>query len=125
MNDLRIAATDNSPEVIFDINAKKLKLKGICTAEDPKEIFDPVFAALDEYLKKNKALLIEVYLNYFNTSSSKYLLYLFLKVSNKPEIKPHITVNWVVDNDDSDLEESGFIFEEITGLKFNYSTGDN
>lgn len=120
MKSIHIDPTHSSPEVTFDFSEKKLTIKGICTPENPKLFFEPIIEAFEEYQKQYKELTIDIFLDYFNTGSSKCLLNLFMKASTNPEIKINTIVNWIVDSEDSELKESGIIFEEITGLKFNY-----
>jgi len=114
-------STKSSPEIIFDDQEHKLFIKGICTPENPIHFFQPVVDILEEYLTNNNQLIIDIYLDYFNTGSSKCLLNLFSKVANTSNhVKSNTIVNWIVDEDDSELKEAGEVFEEITGLKFNY-----
>jgi hypothetical protein len=118
---LHIVSTKSSPEIIFDDQEHKLFIKGICTPENPIHFFQPVVDILENYLTTNNQLIIDIYLDYFNTGSSKCLLNLFSKVANTSlEVKSNTIVNWIVDEDDSELKEAGEVFEEITGLKFNY-----
>ncbi len=35
-------------------------------------------------------------------------------------LKVNTTINWIIEEHDPDIKESGVLFEEITGLKFNY-----
>lgn len=120
MNRIVIDSTHNTPEVIFDPQLKKISIKGICTPENPREYFKQIFRLMDEYLSNTKELTFEIHLNYYNSGSTKCLLHLFMKIVIDPVIKAGATINWIIDNDDDELKESGQIFEEITNLKFNY-----
>ena|SRR5258706_11867840 len=120
MEKIEIEATHNTPNIVFDPVEKKLLIKGICTPENPRAFFKPLFMAMDEYLKTTKQLTFEIQLNYFNSGATKCLLHLFMKTAINPEIKAGVTINWILDGDDEELRESGMIFEEITNLKFNY-----
>ncbi len=117
---IEIEATGSTPEIILDIEAKTLQIKGICTPENPRLFFEPVFQAMDDFQKNNEKILVEICLDYFNTGSSKCLLNLFYMISNNPTLKTNSEVNWVIEDSDPDIKESGLLFEEITGLKFNY-----
>lgn len=120
MKKIHIEATHSSPEVSFNFNENKLIIKGICTPENPKLFFAPIIEAFEEYQKIYNDLTIDIHLDYFNTGSSKCLLNLFLKASLNPNIKINTIVNWIADAQDMELKEAGQVFEEITGLKFNY-----
>lgn len=117
---IEIEATGSTPEIILDIEAKTLQIKGICTPENPRLFFEPIFQAMDDFQKSNEKILVEICLDYFNTGSSKCLLNLFYMISNNPTLKTNSEVNWVIEDSDPDIKESGLLFEEITGLKFNY-----
>jgi hypothetical protein len=115
MKDLIIEATISTPKVEFSVSTGVLKITGICTPENPKEFFLPITDALLEFQGKNQDLIIEVFLDYFNSGSSKALLNIFIETS-KSNIRT--IVRWI--SEDEELKESGIIFEEITGLKFDY-----
>ncbi len=117
---LNIERTQSSPSVVFNFEEHKLIITGICTPENPKLFFAPIIEAFDEYQKNHTILTIDIYLDYFNSGSSKCLLNLFFKASNNPDIKMNTIVNWIIDEDDSELKEAGEVFQEITGLNFNY-----
>lgn len=115
MKNLIIEPTIGTPKVEFDAKAGTLKISGICTPENPKHFFEPVMDKLTEFQTTGKTLTIEVFLEYFNSGSSKALLNLFIytsKASNETIIR------WV--SEDEELKEAGFILEEISGLKFKY-----
>jgi hypothetical protein len=120
MNRIVIASTHNTPEVIFDPQQKKVSIRGICTPEHPREYFRQIFMLMDEYLSSTSELTFELHLNYYNSGSTKCLLHLFMKIAVDPIIKKGAVINWIIDDDDEELRESGQIFEEITNLKFNY-----
>ncbi len=120
MNKTVIEAGHNTPEVIFDPENKKISISGICTPENPRMYFKQIFMLMDEYLKENKNLSFNIHLNYYNSGSTKCLLHLFMKIAVDPVIKAGSEVNWIIDEGDLELKESGQLFEEITNLKFNY-----
>lgn len=117
---INITSTHSSPSVVFNFEEQKLIISGICTPENPKLFFTPIIEAFEEYQRQYKTLTIDIYLDYFNTGSSKCLLNLFQKASSDPDLKINTIVNWIISDDDSELKEAGEVFEEITGLRFNY-----
>lgn len=117
---INITSTHSSPSVVFNFEEQKLIISGICTPENPKLFFTPIIEAFEEYQRQYKTLTIDIYLDYFNTGSSKCLLNLFQKASSNPDLKINTIVNWIISDDDSELKEAGEVFEEITGLRFNY-----
>ena len=118
MSALHILPTISSPEVVFSFEVNKLIIKGICAPQYPILFFEPIIEAIEEYQKTKSNLTIDIYLDYFNTGSSKCLLNLFSKTAINPDIKINTIVNWIVESGDSELKEAGEVFQEITGLKF-------
>ncbi len=122
---LEIEATSSTPEVLFDVENKSLTIKGICTPENPRLFFEPIFQTMNDFQINSDALTVEICLDYFNTGSSKCLLNLFYMISNHPTLKANSVVNWVIEDSDPDIKESGLLFEEITGLTFNYPNNNH
>lgn len=115
MKNLIIEPTIGTPKVEFDVKTGFLKIAGICTPENPKQFFEPVMDKLNDFQATGKALTIEIFLEYFNSGSSKALLNLFMetaKTSNETNI------HWL--SEDEELKDAGIILEEISGLKFKY-----
>lgn len=119
-SNIKIDSTESSPRVVFNFEENKLIISGICTPANPKLFFEPIIEAFDNYQRMYNILTIDIYLDYFNTGSSKCLLTLFQKASSNPNLKINTIVNWIISNDDTELKEAGEVFEEITGLRFNY-----
>lgn len=120
MENLYIPKTLSTPDVLFNFSEKKLSITGICCPENPKLFFAPIFQSFQEYQKDAKELTIDICLNYFNTGSSKCLVMIFQSIYSDPQMKEKAIINWISENDDLELKESGEVFEEVTGLKFNY-----
>jgi hypothetical protein len=119
-NNIYIESTLSSPEVNFNFATNKLTITGVCTPENPKLFFDPIINAFEEYQKLYNEVTIDIYLDYFNTGTSKCLLNMLFKSAGMELEKTNTIVNWMVDNEDSELLESGQMLEEISKLKFNY-----
>lgn len=115
MKDLIIEATLDTPRVEFNVQEGTLKISGICTPANPRNFFEIIMEKLTEFQTLNKALVIEVFLEYFNSGSSKALLNLF---SGSAKAQKKATIRWIFE--DEELKESGVILEEIAGLKFEY-----
>jgi hypothetical protein len=118
MENLKIQLTHNTPEVIFDIASEKLSIKGICAPENPKYFFDPVIDKLNEFLNKHQKLVIDVYLEYFNSGTSNCLLNILEIASSSISNKADLKIIWT--SEDIDLKESGLTLSEISGLEFEY-----
>lgn len=118
MTDLLIEQTIDTPSVVFDITKSILKIKGICTPENPRLFFEPIMEKMLEFRNAHKELTIEVSLDYFNSGSSKCILDLFVAASKDLRKTDTIKVKWF--SEDEELKDAGITFEELSGLKFEY-----
>lgn len=115
MKNLIIEPTIGTPKVEFDLKAGLLKITGICTPENPKQFFEPIMEALRDFQETGRALNIEIFLEYFNSGSSKALLNLFLETAKTTN---ETNIHWL--SEDEELKDAGIILEEISGVKFKY-----
>ena len=120
MENFNILPTKVTPKVTFNMDKKSLEFKGILCPENPYIFFTPIIEALRKYLNENTEMNFRIELDYFNSGSSKCLLSLFKTVADIQPIKIESTVSWITESNDEDLVEAGKLFEEITGLKFEY-----
>ncbi len=106
---LFINRTDKTPEVDFNPLAGTLKLDGCSIPEDADRFYGPLFELLERYCQAPAPhTTIAVALNYFNSSSSKYLLDL-LRLVDELHVsgKANATLEWYFEPDDLDMEEAG------------------
>lgn len=115
-----IPSTKSTPKVTFNFDEKSLEFIGILCPENPTLFFTPILNELKKYIMENSSLKFKIQLDYFNSGSSKCLLTLFKTISEVEHLKKHSSVHWVTETNDEDLIEAGKLFEEITGLKFEY-----
>jgi|LakMenEpi03Aug12_release.lakeMendotaPanAssembly.Ray.scaffolds.fasta_scaffold1060896_2 hypothetical protein len=131
MDVLILESTENTPGIILDHNKNFLEFIGESRPEDVKKFFTPIFDWLDTYknhlyfLADKSGSTINVDCNfkmeYFNSSSAKYILDLFMKLGeiNKGNSNVNVNVNWHYNEMDEDMKDAGEEFEKLTGLKFN------
>lgn len=128
MNKLILEATDSTPAVILDHLENKFEITGEASPEDSKLFYSTLFNWLDQYknhlyflnnegnAKPN--LVFTFHLNYVSSSAIKYT-YNFLQ--HIEELKPlcnSITIKWLYDKDDTDMEENGKEFTTMVNLPF-------
>jgi len=122
MENLVIEGTKQSPSVNFNADTGKLELSGRSIPENSFEFYNPLLEWLGEYAKNPKEqTVLKVYLEYFNTSSSKYILEVLKKL--KEVLKNdgvEVKVDWCYDEDDEEMMETGEDYEDVTGLEFDY-----
>jgi len=122
MSNVKIEATDRSPEINFDFGAGKLSIKGESYPEDVTAFYGPVMEQLDAHLEsmESGSLEIDFELVYFNSSSAKILMGLFDNLDEAASGGSKITINWHFDVDDDTMEELGEEFaEDLEHAAFN------
>jgi hypothetical protein len=114
MPNLKIAATDRTPEVDFDFDKRQLKLKGESYPEDVAKFYGPLFEALDNLLRGlgDDACSFEFELIYFNSSSAKAIMSILERLEDAAAAGASVTVNWYYDEEDDTMRELGEEFGE-------------
>ncbi|MDY6800366.1 MAG: DUF1987 domain-containing protein [Bacteroidota bacterium] len=116
MKDLIIKETEKTPSVALSTNGV-LKIEGRSIPEDAAKFFKPILDWTKEFTTGE--IRVDIKLEYFNTSSSKFILEMLRLLENNPENK-NILVNWFYEEGDLDVLESGQYFESIIGIPFKY-----
>jgi len=101
-----VTVTDETPEVVLNPAENIFLLKGKALPEDANEFFSPIIDWFSAYIKETSGKMVfDFELDYFNTASSKYILDIFLLFDEYAD--KDITVNWIYNEDDEDMEEAG------------------
>jgi hypothetical protein len=122
MDNLKIPATERSPDVDFDFAAGILSLKGESYPEDASTVFGPIFAALNRFLgeAEGREVRFDFELIYFNSSSAKALMNMFQMMENAAGRGVRLVVNWHFAADDETMKEFGEDFaEDLEHVTFN------
>lgn len=121
MADLTINSTSKTPSITF---AEKghLEIKGRSIPENSVEFYKPVMDKLEEYGTSPKPqTTVTIQLEYFNTSSSKCLLDIFKKLEQLNKAGSQVSINWLFEEDDEDMQEAGEDYQAIIQIPFNIS----
>jgi hypothetical protein len=116
MKDLVIKETEKTPSVALSTNGV-LKIEGRSIPEDAAKFFKPLLDWTKDFTASE--IRVDIKLEYFNTSSSKFILEMLRLLENNPDNK-NILVNWFYEEGDLDVLESGQYFESIIGIPFKY-----
>ena len=116
MKDLIIKDTEKTPSVALSTNGV-LKIEGRSIPEDAAKFFKPLLDWTKDFTYKE--IRVDIKLEYFNTSSSKFILEMLRLLENNPD-NNNILVNWFYEEGDLDVLESGQYFESIIGIPFKY-----
>src|SRR5690606_343653 len=119
MDNLHLVASPKTPQVNFDSKTGTLELRGRSIPENSIEFYQPLNEWIDNYgVNPCANTVIDVKLEYFNTSSSKCILDLFKKLERLNGSKTEVSVNWYFEVDDEDMEEAGEDYQAIVRLPF-------
>ena len=121
MQNLVIPATARTPAVNFDFARHHLKLAGESYPEDVTEFYNPVFAALDDYLQTlgHGKCRFDFELIYLNSSSAKAIMMLMDKLDAAAANGAKIDVFWFYDAEDDTMQELGEEFgEDLANAEF-------
>lgn len=119
MEALLIEGTQKTPTVQFDPEKGVLEIKGRSIPENSIEFYKPLVDWLEEYSSSpsNKTI-VNVHLEYFNTSSSKCILDVFKKLETLHKGNNDVQINWYYEEDDEDMLEAGEDYESIIRVPF-------
>jgi hypothetical protein len=116
MENLKHEGSSKTPEVDFN-SSGELLLKGRSIPENSIEFYKPLIEWIESYSQSpNSATVLNVQLEYFNTSSSKCILDVFKKLESVSGSE--VSVKWYYEEDDEDMLEAGEDYEAIIDLPF-------
>lgn len=111
--------TSKTPSIRFDAEQGVVEMKGRSIPENSTEFFKPLVDWLDEYADNPaKNTIVNIHLEYFNTSSSKCILDIFKKLEAIHKAKNNVMVYWYYEEDDEDMLEAGEDYESIIRVPF-------
>lgn len=121
MENLEIAATDRSPEIVFDFAGHHLRIRGESYPENVSSFYGPVLDALDGYLAGlgTGGCRFDFELIYFNSSSAKAIMTILEKLDEAAGEGADVAVHWYYDPDDDTMQELGQEFgEDLAHARF-------
>lgn len=123
MKELKIAATDDSPEIHFDRASGTFSISGKSLPEDVVEFFRPVVDWLEAYSKDPlEKTPVDFKLIYFNTASSKLILDILMLLEEMHQQGHEVLVRWHSLESDEDMQDAGEEYAELVELPFEYLT---
>lgn len=126
MSNLKLDATERTPEIDFDFETHVFCLRGESYPEDVTEFFGPIIDRLKEHLEAQEGaeITFNFELIYFNSSSAKVMMDIFDLLDEAAE-ENTVTVNWYHEEDDDHMEELGEEFgEDLEEATFNLKVKD-
>jgi len=113
--------TTSTPYVLVDEEKGYMKLEGRCFHENVGAFFKEISDWLDGYLSTDFGLFtFDNAINYLNSSTTKLLYNMLLKMDQFASDKNKIVVNWITTEQNEIMIECGEDFqEEMENLQFN------
>ena len=116
MESIKLEGTPKTPTVEFSANNGVLLLKGRSIPENSIEFYKPLINWIENYSASAPSkTVLNVKLEYFNTSSSKCLLDIFKRLERAGDA---VTINWYYEEDDEDMLEAGEDYDAIIDIPF-------
>ena len=116
-----LEATANTPKILLDPEQGRVVISGSSSPFSPTNFFTPVLEWFEHYRVSGKDhLQVFIMLDYFNTYTSKFLLYLIRKCDTMTKEKKHVKIYWYFDPEDSDMREFGEHLNGICKSAFEY-----
>jgi len=118
---VEIEKTSSTPYVLLDAEKGYMKLEGRCYHENIVTFFKEINEWIDDYLKSDFGnFTFDNAISYFNSSTTKILLTMLLKMDKHVSDDNKITVNWISAKDNDIMLEFGEdLAEELENLTFN------
>ena len=119
METLLIEGSAKTPTIKFDAEQGIIEIKGRSIPENSIEFYKPLIDWLEKYSGKPKTnTIVNIQLEYFNTSSSKCILDVFKKLEGINKAGSAVTIHWHYEEDDEDMLEAGEDYQAIINVPF-------
>jgi hypothetical protein len=106
-----------TPRVLMNIETGKCEITGESYLEDTHFFYQPIIDWLDRYIKEVKGSIeFSIKLNYYNTSSSKYILEMLRNLKVYKEAGGKVEVFWYYPEIDTNILEEAEDYREFLGL---------
>lgn len=126
MEKLTLAPTLNSPGVNLNPETNKFDFTGESRPENVRSFYLPILEWLEQFAtevsgkKGNTPLEFSFNLEYFNSTSAKYILDVFKVLYAINQSGTPLRVLWHYEEDDEDMYEVGMEMSRMSGIIFDY-----
>ncbi|MBN4061992.1 MAG: nuclear pore complex subunit [Flavobacteriales bacterium] len=120
MQPLQLEPTYNSPKVNFDAQQGVMELKGRSIPEHANLFYQRLIEWAKEYAASDPPkTVVDVRLDYLNSSSHKFLYDVFEKFEPIAANGHDIIINWHYEEEDEEMRETGEEYSENLKVPFN------
>ena len=99
------------------------EISGESRPENVRDFFEPILSWVDGYfctIVSKDLHSFSIKLEYFNSSSAKYLLTLFKSIGSFYKNGANIKIDWYFEEGDDDMKEVGEQMSEMAKIPFNF-----
>ncbi|MFN8239693.1 MAG: DUF1987 domain-containing protein [Bacteroidales bacterium] len=132
MQKLIILPTSVTPEIYFSPEEGILRIKGNSSPEDVRSLYYPVIDWMKIFVEdllsgqiknfnNNNPLRFSADLEYFNSSSAKFLYDIFVELRRLKETNIPVIIEWFYDDEDVDHMEAGYDIASLAGMEDAFS----
>ncbi len=119
MESLFIEQTESSPKVEFDLANQTYKIIGRSFPEDPAMLFEPILRFIERVFPTiNHPVNLIIETEYFNSSSSRYMLIILRKLADLYAAGKQIKIVWQYD--DEELCADGELYQNLVKIPFEF-----
>ncbi|MDP1745532.1 MAG: DUF1987 domain-containing protein, partial [Bacteroidota bacterium] len=125
-----IEATEDSPKITFDTVSNRFMISGESRPENAGKFYTPVINWIVKYEEildarkqdsKDDSVLVFIFkLDYFNSTSAKYIMDVLLIIKKFVDQGYNINIEWHYDKRDDDMLDAGNEFSDTVDLKFDF-----
>ena len=123
VDSLKLAGTEDTPEIDFDTTTGVFKVTGRALPEDAHEFFKPIEDWLQEYVESPlDSTIVEMRIDYFNSAATRYIFNLLMCFEDIVEAGKDAKIIWYYKEEDDMIESKGEEFESILDVPFELKT---
>ncbi len=116
MQDIYIEPTDKSPSIKLKFNEGLIEIIGRSLMNNPIGFYEPLEKWISDYSKQTKSnTVVNFSFEYFNTSTSKWIISLVKKLQTLYDRNLPIEMNWIYEDDD--ILEYGEVLQDLTDIE--------
>lgn len=133
MNPLLIDTTKITPKIAFEPEKRTFEIIGESRPENVKEFYEPVLQWLDQFSTETNSqkinysdnpLLFNFKLDYFNSSSSKFIFDIIKKIVEMHSNGISVKIIWFYEDGDDDMHDAGTELSRMVKFEFGFVVVD-
>jgi hypothetical protein len=120
---LLIEATEDTPQIDFNIETGVFKVTGRALPEDAHDFFKPIEEWVQNYVESpNETTVVEMRIDYFNSAATRYIFNLLMCFEDIVDDGGDAKIVWYYKEGDDMIESKGEEMASILELPFEMKT---